>query len=73
MNWRKSTYSLANNNCVEVGSWRKSTHSQGASNCVEVGDITEIAIRDTKLGGSSPVLTVSRDTWTKFLRSLLIH
>ena len=53
--------------------WRKSTYSQGASNCVQVGRTTGLAVRDTKLGESSPVLTVSEDTWTKFLRSLFIR
>lgn len=34
--WRISSYSGANNNCVEVG-WRTSSFSGPSNNCVEVG------------------------------------
>jgi hypothetical protein len=34
---RKSSYSHANGNCVEVGNWRKSSLSFANGNCVEVG------------------------------------
>jgi hypothetical protein len=37
MAWRKSTYSNAQGDCVEVGTtWRKSTHSTAQGECVEV-------------------------------------
>jgi len=53
--------------CVEVG-FRKSTRSWTAE-CVEVGiqDHTQIMIRDSKLPGTSPVLTVSPAAWTSFV------
>jgi hypothetical protein len=36
--WRKSSYSAANGNCVEVAftGWHTSSHSGGNGNCVEV-------------------------------------
>ncbi len=38
VNWRKSSYSTSNGNCVEVGvSWRKFSHSSSDGACVEVG------------------------------------
>ena len=36
--WRRSSYSHANGNCVEVSpEWRKSSHSGANGQCVEVG------------------------------------
>lgn len=35
MNWRKSTFSFSNGNCLEAASWRKSGHSE-SGNCTEV-------------------------------------
>ncbi len=55
--------------CVEVGAhFRKSTRSHTAE-CVEVGiqDNTQVMIRDSKLPGTSPVLTVSSAAWTSFV------
>lgn len=39
--WRKSSYSNASGNCVEVAfaGWRKSSHSSGTGNCVEVAAV----------------------------------
>nr|WP_082376027.1 DUF397 domain-containing protein [Nocardiopsis sp. NRRL B-16309] len=34
--FRKSSYSGAGNNCVEVASWRASSHSGAGKECVEV-------------------------------------
>jgi hypothetical protein len=50
-NWRKSTYSDADGNCVEVG---------------ESADGQTIGIRDTKSRGGG-TLTYSRAAWTTFL------
>ena len=33
--WRKSSFSAADENCVEI-SWRKSSFSAGDENCVEI-------------------------------------
>jgi hypothetical protein len=36
--WRKSSRSIGNGACVEVGGYRKSSHSVNNGNCVEVGE-----------------------------------
>jgi hypothetical protein len=67
--WRKSSFSQGNGNCVSVG-WAKSSFSNGASACVETrrdpdGDVF---VRDTKLGDASPVLRFTPaefDAWVK--------
>lgn len=65
--WRKSSYSQAANGCVEVG-WRKSSYSQAQNGCVEIGSsATVVGVRDSKLGGASPVLTFSRKAFAAFL------
>jgi hypothetical protein len=48
MQWRKSSYSDAEVNCVEVA-WRKSSFSADTVNCVEVapGDLAA-GLRDSK-------------------------
>ncbi|NUT50528.1 MAG: DUF397 domain-containing protein [Saccharothrix sp.] len=51
--WRKSSYSQAQNGCVEVG-----------SAAPEVGPV---GVRDSKLGDGSPVLTFSRKAFAAFL------
>lgn len=52
--------------------WRKSSYSQGASDCVEVTDRIpgRIAIRDSKLGPTSPILTVTTAQWRALLTAL---
>lgn len=50
--------------------WRKSSRSAGAGDCVEVGtspDTALIAVRDSKLGDSSPILTFTRSEMAAFL------
>lgn len=65
--WRKSSYSEAQNGCVEVG-WRKSSYSESANGCVEVGSSPAlVGVRDSKLGDGSPVLTFSRRAFAAFL------
>jgi hypothetical protein len=69
--WRKSSYSNGGmDNCVEVGAapWRKSSYSNGgADNCVEAGHVSgAVLIRDTKDGGTGPVLRVTPADWRGF-------
>ncbi len=52
--WRKSTYSAYNGNCVEVA-------DLGAD---------RIGVRDSKAGAGSPVLQFSPADWTAFLVSV---
>jgi len=67
-NWRKSTYSNAQGDCVEVGlTWRKSTHSNGTGNCLEVATETRaVLIRDTT-NRSGATLTVPAQAWRVLL------
>lgn len=49
--------------------WRKSTHSNGQAECVEVAAVPGdgMALRDSKLGGRSPVLRFSHAGWNSLL------
>jgi hypothetical protein len=70
--WRKSSYSNSNSNCVEVkGIWRKSTHSNGQANCVEVNLAAPdaVAIRDSK-NPTAAVLTVTPAAWSGFTTTI---
>jgi hypothetical protein len=67
--WRKSSYSNSGN-CVEVGSWRKSSRCESGA-CVEVGSgESVVGVRDSKLEGSSPVLTFGGEAWGDFTTAL---
>jgi hypothetical protein len=67
VNWRKSSRSFSNGNCVEAASWRKSSRSYGSGNCAEIGHGPGVTgVRDSKLGGASPVLEFSADEWRAF-------
>jgi hypothetical protein len=70
--WRKSSFSTGNGECVEVGtSWRKSAHSGSDGNCVEVGTAAPcVCIRDTKQNGEGPVLHVPAGAWQAFLTEI---
>jgi hypothetical protein len=48
--------------------WRKSTYSSnGGASCIEVGQAALIiAVRDTKQGGTGPVLRVTPAAWRRF-------
>jgi hypothetical protein len=68
--WLKSTHSLDNGTCVEVGvplNWRKSTQSNGSGDCVEVAECPDaIHVRDSKNPtGASLVFTVAE--WRAFV------
>lgn len=51
--------------------WRKPTRSNGAGNCVEVAQLPGVtAIRDSKLGASSPVLTLTPARFAAFTEEI---
>jgi hypothetical protein len=54
--WRKSSYSGYNGNCVEVA-------GLGAD---------RIGVRDSKAGAGSPVLQFSREDWAAFLATVKV-
>jgi hypothetical protein len=61
--WRKSSYSATEGNCVEVAlDWRKSSYSGAQSECVEVKLSHSVGIRDTKARNHGQ-LTVSPAAW----------
>lgn len=60
-NWHKSSFSGgAGENCIEQGSALSAA-----------GEVTEVGVRDTKLGHASPVLTVSPAAWQRFTKSVI--
>jgi hypothetical protein len=68
--WRTSSYSGTNGNCVEIATWRKSTRSGTNGACVEVGGAARVVlVRDTKdrVGGA---LAFTADAWEAFTASL---
>jgi len=66
--WRKSSFSEAEVNCVEV-SWRKSTFSDAEVNCVEVAHSHVLAaIRDSK-NRSAGHLTLAPAAYLSLLRA----
>ncbi|MDA3648244.1 DUF397 domain-containing protein [Saccharopolyspora indica] len=67
--WRKSSYSGVESNCVEVG-WRKSSYSGEEGDCVEIGtDSGIVGIRDTK-DRDGGTLMFPPAAWDGFLRGL---
>ncbi|MFJ8477645.1 DUF397 domain-containing protein [Kitasatospora sp. NPDC094011] len=72
--WRKSSFSGAQSNCVEVAEavsaavWRKSSYSAQANDCVETGRLAPLgmAVRDSKDPGG-PVLLFEGEAWADFL------
>jgi hypothetical protein len=68
--WRKSSFSQGNGNCVAVGRWVKSSYSASNGACVEAMGLENggVAVRDTKLGEGSPVLRFTAAEWDAFLK-----
>lgn len=53
--------------------WRKSSYSNGSGACVEVADASSgVAVRDSKLGNRSPILTATGPAWTAFLARVVL-
>lgn len=51
--------------------FRKSSYSSGEAACVEVADLSDgSAVRDSKMGDSSPVLTVSIEAFAAFVQAV---
>jgi hypothetical protein len=65
MDWRKSSYSFSNGNCLEWR-WQKSSHS-GA--CVEARQDGAVQVRDSK-DPDGPVLMFPGSTWGRFVAAL---
>ncbi|SFB37004.1 protein of unknown function [Amycolatopsis marina] len=69
MEWRTSSYSTNNGDCVEVA-WRKSSYSATNNGCVEVGwDVPDALVRDSK-DPASGTLTFDHGQWRAFLADL---
>jgi hypothetical protein len=68
LEWRKSSFSSDDANCVEVA-WRKSSFSTSDANCVEVGWLESpvTAVRDSK-NTEGPTLAFPVPAWQDFLR-----
>lgn len=67
--WRKSRRSAYNGNCIEAGNWRSACAGNGS--CLEAASCTHgVAVRDTTLTPSSPVLFFGADDWRRFTSAL---
>ena len=68
--FRKSSYSGASNNCVEVAGWRTSSHSTASGECVEVADVDSgTYVRDSKRPEQGH-LSFASPEWHTFVSSL---
>jgi hypothetical protein len=77
MEWRKSTYSVENGNCVEVAAasavpvdWRKSSYSTENGNCAEAAAAAgTVLIRDTN-DRDGVTLAIPARAWRTFAARL---
>jgi hypothetical protein len=68
--WRTSSYSTYNGNCVEAAGWRKASRSMNNGNCAEVGSISAVVlVRDTQ-DRDGTVLTFGAAAWQDFTTRL---
>jgi hypothetical protein len=68
--WRTSSYTGTNGNCVEIATWRKSTRSGTNGACVEVGGAARVLlVRDTK-DRDGGALAFTPGAWKAFTASL---
>jgi Domain of unknown function (DUF397) len=66
--WRKSSFSDVNTNCVEIA-WHKSKFSGGNTDCVEVAPTSaSVGVRDSK--NPEPRLVLPNASWRAFVISL---
>jgi hypothetical protein len=67
--WQKSSYSVSNGGCVEVG-WRTSSYSGPNGGCVQVAPAPDrVLVRDSK-DPEGPALTIPTTAWRAFLHTL---
>jgi hypothetical protein len=70
--WRTSTRSATNGNCVQVSlpGWRTATRSSQNGNCVEVALHPDgVGVRDSK-DRRGPQLWVTADAWRQFIADI---
>lgn len=75
--WFKSSYSGAQDNCIEVahvpGNFRKSSYSGSGGNCVEVAALPCVhAVRDSKHPARGH-LAFAPEEWDAFLNAVKDH
>lgn len=71
--WSKSSYSLSNGHCVEIGiedlDFFKSNYSIGGD-CVEVADAKDVVfVRDTK-NRDQGMLELSKESFNNFIKAI---